>query len=142
MILPPPRRSHVCRSTVRTSTAGSKAVSWYVGALDSQKDLTMLTALLSPERRHRRLPIRAVHGDTLVHLCPGAQNAAPAVQYASGNADSSGVQNNGVIAITRCANRTAGRFCCMFLILFGVLGKISGVFLASACTRGPLPHAR
>ncbi|PIL37267.1 transporter [Ganoderma sinense ZZ0214-1] len=39
-------------------------------------------------------------------------------------------QNNGVIAITRCANRTAGRFCCFFLILFGVLGKISGVFLA------------
>lgn len=40
-------------------------------------------------------------------------------------------QNNGVIAITRCANRQAGRFCCVFLILFGVLGKISGVFLAS-----------
>ncbi|KAI1796265.1 Xanthine/uracil permease [Ganoderma leucocontextum] len=39
-------------------------------------------------------------------------------------------QNNGVIAITRCANRTAGRFCCCFLILFGVIGKISGVFLA------------
>jgi xanthine/uracil permease len=39
-------------------------------------------------------------------------------------------QNNGVIAITRCANRTAGRWCCAFLILFGVLGKISGVFLA------------
>lgn len=39
-------------------------------------------------------------------------------------------QNNGVIAITRCANRTAGRWCCFFLILFGVLGKISGVFLA------------
>jgi hypothetical protein len=41
-------------------------------------------------------------------------------------------QNNGVIAITRCANRTAGRWCCVFLILFGILGKISGVFLASA----------
>ncbi|KAA1466643.1 Xanthine/uracil permease [Dentipellis sp. KUC8613] len=39
-------------------------------------------------------------------------------------------QNNGVIAITRCANRNAGRWCCVFLILFGVLGKISGVFLA------------
>ncbi|KAF8916893.1 Xanthine/uracil permease [Mucidula mucida] len=39
-------------------------------------------------------------------------------------------QNNGVIAITRCANRAAGRWCCCFLILFGVLGKISGVFLA------------
>ncbi|KIY68433.1 xanthine/uracil permease [Cylindrobasidium torrendii FP15055 ss-10] len=39
-------------------------------------------------------------------------------------------QNNGVIAITRCANRAAGRWCCFFLILFGVLGKISGVFLS------------
>ncbi|KAL0950318.1 hypothetical protein HGRIS_010293 [Hohenbuehelia grisea] len=39
-------------------------------------------------------------------------------------------QNNGVIAITRCANRGAGRWCCAFLILFGILGKISGVFLA------------
>ncbi|KAK7472744.1 hypothetical protein VKT23_000854 [Stygiomarasmius scandens] len=39
-------------------------------------------------------------------------------------------QNNGVIAITRCANRGAGRWCCFFLILFGILGKISGVFLA------------
>ncbi|KAF8602016.1 xanthine/uracil permease [Ceratobasidium sp. AG-I] len=38
-------------------------------------------------------------------------------------------QNNGVIAITRCANRTAGRWCCGFLIVFGILGKISGVFL-------------
>ncbi|KAJ3992202.1 permease family-domain-containing protein [Lentinula boryana] len=39
-------------------------------------------------------------------------------------------QNNGVIAMTRCANRSAGRWCCVFLILFGILGKISGVFLA------------
>lgn len=39
-------------------------------------------------------------------------------------------QNNGVIAITRCANITAGRWCCFFLLLFGILGKISGVFLA------------
>ncbi|KAF9000312.1 xanthine/uracil permease [Cyathus striatus] len=39
-------------------------------------------------------------------------------------------QNNGVIAITRCANRGAGRWCCFFLILFGVLGKLSGVFLS------------
>ncbi|KAF8747174.1 xanthine uracil permease [Rhizoctonia solani] len=39
-------------------------------------------------------------------------------------------QNNGVIAITRCANRTAGRWCCGFLIFFGIIGKISGVFLS------------
>ncbi|KAM0753435.1 xanthine/uracil permease [Meredithblackwellia eburnea MCA 4105] len=39
-------------------------------------------------------------------------------------------QNNGVISITRCANRFAGYCCAGFLILFGVLAKISGVFLA------------
>jgi uracil-xanthine permease len=39
-------------------------------------------------------------------------------------------QNNGVISVTRCANRTAGRWCCAFLIIFGCLGKISGFFLA------------
>lgn len=39
-------------------------------------------------------------------------------------------QNNGVISVTRCANRTAGRWCCAFLIIFGCLGKVSGFFLA------------
>lgn len=39
-------------------------------------------------------------------------------------------QNNGVIALTRCASRAAGRWCCAFLILFGIFGKISGFFLA------------
>ncbi|GAA5903348.1 hypothetical protein JCM6882_008144 [Rhodosporidiobolus microsporus] len=39
-------------------------------------------------------------------------------------------QNNGVISVTRCANRFAGYFCAFFLILVGILAKISGVFLA------------
>lgn len=39
-------------------------------------------------------------------------------------------QNNGVIALTRCANRRAGAACAIFLIIFGILGKISGVFLS------------
>lgn len=39
-------------------------------------------------------------------------------------------QNNGVIAITRIANRRAGYWCCAWLILFGVLGKISGALLS------------
>ncbi|KAI8092923.1 permease family-domain-containing protein [Halteromyces radiatus] len=38
-------------------------------------------------------------------------------------------QNNGVIALTRCANRVAGYFCCLFLLIYGVFGKISAVFL-------------
>ncbi|PWN53211.1 Xanthine/uracil permease [Violaceomyces palustris] len=39
-------------------------------------------------------------------------------------------QNNGVISITRCANRQAGYFCCFWLVLFGVIGKIAGCVLS------------
>ncbi|KAI8984460.1 permease family-domain-containing protein [Mycotypha africana] len=39
-------------------------------------------------------------------------------------------QNNGVVALTRCANRIAGYFCCMFILIYGIFGKISSVFLA------------
>lgn len=39
-------------------------------------------------------------------------------------------QNNGVISLTRCANRRAGFVCAALLILYGVLGKVSGVFLS------------
>lgn len=39
-------------------------------------------------------------------------------------------QNNGVISITRCANRFAGYCCAGFMIFYGVLAKVSGVFLA------------
>lgn len=39
-------------------------------------------------------------------------------------------QNNGVIALTRCANRTAGFCCCFFLILMGVFAKIGASLVA------------
>ncbi len=35
-------------------------------------------------------------------------------------------QNNGVIAITKCANIHAGRWCSFWLILFGIIGKLAG----------------
>lgn len=35
-------------------------------------------------------------------------------------------QNNGVIAITKCANIQAGRWCSFWLILFGIIGKLAG----------------
>ena len=38
--------------------------------------------------------------------------------------------HTGVIAITRCANRTAGYWACFWLVLSGVLGKVGGVFVA------------
>lgn len=37
------------------------------------------------------------------------------------------MQNNGVIALTRCANRRAGYMCCCWLVLFGVLSKLSAI---------------
>lgn len=39
-------------------------------------------------------------------------------------------QNNGVIVLTRTASRTAGLWAAAWLILFGVLGKVGGVFVA------------
>ncbi|KAI0170041.1 permease family-domain-containing protein [Pestalotiopsis sp. NC0098] len=39
-------------------------------------------------------------------------------------------QNNGVIALTRCANRTAGYCCCFFLILMGIFAKFAAALVA------------
>ncbi|KZF25354.1 Xanthine/uracil permease [Xylona heveae TC161] len=43
-------------------------------------------------------------------------------------------QNNGVIALTRCANRKAGYACCFFLIVMGIFSKF-----AAALTSIPSP---
>ncbi|OHF04640.1 uracil-xanthine permease [Colletotrichum orchidophilum] len=39
-------------------------------------------------------------------------------------------QNNGVIALTRCANRSAGYCCCFFLIIMGVFAKFAASLVA------------
>ncbi|KEZ42883.1 Uric acid-xanthine permease [Scedosporium apiospermum] len=39
-------------------------------------------------------------------------------------------QNNGVIALTRCANRTAGYCCCFFLIVMGIFAKFAAALVA------------
>lgn len=39
-------------------------------------------------------------------------------------------QNNGVIALTRCANRTAGFCCCFFLVVMGVFAKFAAALVA------------
>ncbi|KAJ5377636.1 uncharacterized protein N7496_005045 [Penicillium cataractarum] len=39
-------------------------------------------------------------------------------------------QNNGVIALTRCANRTAGYCCCIFLIIAGIFAKFAAAIVA------------
>lgn len=39
-------------------------------------------------------------------------------------------QNNGVIALTRCANRTAGYFACFWLLVFGIFAKIAAALVA------------
>jgi uric acid-xanthine permease len=39
-------------------------------------------------------------------------------------------QNNGVIALTRCANRKAGYCCCFFLIIMGVFAKFAASLVA------------
>ncbi|KAI9371698.1 permease family-domain-containing protein [Aspergillus egyptiacus] len=39
-------------------------------------------------------------------------------------------QNNGVIALTRCANRTAGYCCCLILIIAGIFAKFAAAIVA------------
>ncbi|KAK4218482.1 permease family-domain-containing protein [Rhypophila decipiens] len=39
-------------------------------------------------------------------------------------------QNNGVIALTRCANRSAGYCCCIFLIIMGIFAKFAASLVA------------
>ncbi|KAI0844346.1 Xanthine/uracil permease [Daldinia vernicosa] len=39
-------------------------------------------------------------------------------------------QNNGVIALTRCANRTAGYCCCFLLIIMGIFAKFAAALVA------------
>lgn len=39
-------------------------------------------------------------------------------------------QNNGVIALTRCANRKAGYCCCLFLVVMGVFAKFAAALVA------------
>ena len=39
-------------------------------------------------------------------------------------------QNNGVIALTRCANRYAGYGCCLFLIIMGVFSKFAAAIVS------------
>lgn len=39
-------------------------------------------------------------------------------------------QNNGVINLTRCANRKAGFACCFFLILMGIFAKFAAALVA------------
>jgi uric acid-xanthine permease len=39
-------------------------------------------------------------------------------------------QNNGVIALTRCANRTAGYWCCFFLVIMGIFSKFAAALVS------------
>ncbi|KAK1254719.1 hypothetical protein MKX08_008714 [Trichoderma sp. CBMAI-0020] len=39
-------------------------------------------------------------------------------------------QNNGVIALTRCANRRAGYACCFFLLVMGIFAKFAAALVA------------
>lgn len=39
-------------------------------------------------------------------------------------------QNNGVISITKCANRTAGYWCCFILIIMGIFAKFAAAIVS------------
>jgi len=56
--------------------------------------------------------------DGLASLISGLMTVLPNTTFS---------QNNGVISLTRCANKRAGYCCCGFLVLFGVIAKIAAI---------------
>lgn len=62
-----------------------------------------------------------VLGNGLTCLLAGLMTISPMSVFA---------QNNGVIALTKCANRTAGYCCCLFLIVMGVFSKFAAALVA------------
>lgn len=60
--------------------------------------------------------------DGLNSLLAGLLTASPTTTFS---------QNNGVIVMTRCANRVAGLWAAGWLVLMGVFGKIGGILVAA-----------
>ena len=42
-------------------------------------------------------------------------------------------QNNGVISLTKCANRQVGYWCCFFLLVMGIFSKFGAALVAIPC---------
>ncbi|KAF7716356.1 Purine transporter [Penicillium ucsense] len=62
-----------------------------------------------------------VLGNGLTSIIAGLMTISPMSVFA---------QNNGVIALTKCANRTAGFCCCFFLVLMGVFAKFAAALVS------------
>ncbi|KAF7727384.1 hypothetical protein EC973_007548 [Apophysomyces ossiformis] len=75
-----------------------------------------------------------IQGKEFEERCQGSLLADGLSGIFSALATSMGVvtfsQNNGIIAVTRCASRVAGLVCAGILIICGIFGKISAAFLA------------
>ncbi|KAJ6063682.1 hypothetical protein N7499_012362 [Penicillium canescens] len=62
-----------------------------------------------------------VLGNGITCLIAGLMTISPMSVFA---------QNNGVIALTKCANRTAGYCCCFFLVVMGVFSKFAAALVS------------
>lgn len=62
-----------------------------------------------------------VLGNGLTSILAGLMTITPMSVFA---------QNNGVIALTKCANRTAGFCCCFFLVIMGIFSKFAAALVA------------
>ncbi|KAJ5080909.1 hypothetical protein N7456_013619 [Penicillium angulare] len=62
-----------------------------------------------------------VLGNGITCLIAGLMTISPMSVFA---------QNNGVIALTKCANRTAGYCCCFFLVVMGLFAKFAAALVS------------
>lgn len=62
-----------------------------------------------------------VLGDGIIGILAGAFTLTPMSTFA---------QNNGVIALTKCANRQAGAWACFFMLIMGIFAKFAAAIVA------------
>ncbi|EEB09507.1 membrane transporter [Schizosaccharomyces japonicus yFS275] len=89
-----------------------------IGDIGATSDVSMLP-IDGPEFDSRVQG--GILGDGLASILAGLMTITPLTTFA---------QNNGVISLTRCANRRAGYACAGFLIIMGFFAKFAAIFVA------------
>lgn len=95
-----------------------------VGATEAVGDITATCDVSQLEVEGRNYESRVQGGlltDGLNGVAAALMTMTPMSRFA---------QNNGVIALTRCANRKAGLACCFFLVILGIFAKLAAALVA------------
>lgn len=99
-------------------------IAYIVSAVETIGDITAQCEVSKVDTQGEEFESRIQGGllaDGVNSLIAGLLTSSPTTTFS---------QNNGVIAMTRTANKSAGLWAAAWLVVMGVIGKIGGVFVA------------